>query len=54
MSVAASNVGNGNGDGDGGGSGGGALLEVDDIQTYYGSIQALKGVTLSVEEEEPA
>jgi branched-chain amino acid transport system ATP-binding protein len=29
-----------------------ALLEVDDIQTYYGNIQALKGVTLAVEEGE--
>jgi branched-chain amino acid transport system ATP-binding protein len=28
------------------------LLEVDDIQTYYGNIQALKGVSLSVEEGE--
>jgi branched-chain amino acid transport system ATP-binding protein len=29
-----------------------ALLEVTDIQTYYGAIQALKGVSLSVEEGE--
>ncbi len=29
-----------------------AFLEVDDIQTYYGNIQALKGVTLEVEEGE--
>jgi branched-chain amino acid transport system ATP-binding protein len=29
-----------------------ALLEVDDIQTYYGNIQALKGVSLTVEEGE--
>jgi len=29
-----------------------ALLEVEDIQTYYGNIQALKGVTLTVEEGE--
>ena len=29
-----------------------ALLEVEDIQTYYGNIQALKGVTLEVEEGE--
>jgi branched-chain amino acid transport system ATP-binding protein len=29
-----------------------ALLEVRDIQTYYGSIQALKGVSLEVEEGE--
>jgi branched-chain amino acid transport system ATP-binding protein len=28
------------------------MLEVDDIQTYYGNIQALKGVTLEVEEGE--
>ena len=29
-----------------------ALLEVDDIHTYYGNIEALKGVTLQVEEGE--
>jgi branched-chain amino acid transport system ATP-binding protein len=29
-----------------------ALLEVEDIQTYYGNIQALKGISLSVEEGE--
>ena len=29
-----------------------ALLEVDDIKTYYGNIQALKGVSLEVEEGE--
>src|SRR3954470_21852664 len=29
-----------------------AFLEVDDIKTYYGNIQALKGVTLEVEEGE--
>ena len=29
-----------------------ALLEIDDIKTYYGNIQALKGVSLSVEEGE--
>jgi len=29
-----------------------ALLEVEDIQTYYGNIQALKGVSLTVEEGE--
>ena len=29
-----------------------AFLEVDDIQTYYGNIQALKGVTLEVAEGE--
>ena len=28
------------------------LLEVDDIQTYYGSIQALKGISLEVHEGE--
>ncbi len=29
-----------------------AMLEVDDIHTYYGSIQALKGVSLRVDEGE--
>jgi branched-chain amino acid transport system ATP-binding protein len=29
-----------------------ALLEVDNIETYYGNIQALKGVSLTVEEGE--
>ncbi len=29
-----------------------AFLEVDDIHTFYGNIQALKGVTLTVEEGE--
>src|ERR671933_2537292 len=29
-----------------------AFLEVDDIQTFYGNIQALKGVSLAVEEGE--
>jgi branched-chain amino acid transport system ATP-binding protein len=29
-----------------------AYLEVDDIKTYYGNIQALKGVSLNVEEGE--
>src|SRR6201989_332837 len=29
-----------------------AFLEVDDIQTYYGNIQALKGITLEVNEGE--
>jgi branched-chain amino acid transport system ATP-binding protein len=29
-----------------------ALLEVDDIQTYYGNIQALKGISLTVSEGE--
>ena len=29
-----------------------ALLEVDDIQTYYGNIQALKSISLTVEEGE--
>ncbi len=29
-----------------------ALLEVDDIHTHYGAIEALKGVSLTVEEGE--
>ena len=29
-----------------------AFLEVSDIQTYYGNIQALKGITLEVNEGE--
>jgi branched-chain amino acid transport system ATP-binding protein len=29
-----------------------ALLEVDDIHTYYGSIEALKGISLTVEDGE--
>ncbi len=29
-----------------------AMLEVDDIRTYYGNIEALKGVSLTVEEGE--
>jgi len=29
-----------------------AILEVDDLHTYYGSIHALKGISLSVEEGE--
>ena len=29
-----------------------ALLEVEDIHTYYGNIEALKGVSLNVEEGE--
>ena len=29
-----------------------AFLEVTDIQTYYGNIQALKGISLTVEEGE--
>ena len=29
-----------------------SLLELDDVQTYYGNIQALKGITLKVEEGE--
>jgi branched-chain amino acid transport system ATP-binding protein len=29
-----------------------AFLEVDDIKTYYGNIQALKGITIDVEEGE--
>jgi branched-chain amino acid transport system ATP-binding protein len=34
------------------GSNGAPLLRVDDIQTFYGSIQALKGVSLEVHEGE--
>ncbi len=29
-----------------------ALLQVDDIHTYYGAIEALRGVSLKVEEGE--
>ena len=29
-----------------------ALLEVDDIHTFYGNIEALKGISLEVEEGE--
>ena len=29
-----------------------ALLEVDDIHTYYGNIEALKGISLTVDEGE--
>src|ERR671932_84034 len=29
-----------------------ALLEVDDIHTFYGNIEALKGITLEVEDGE--
>ena len=29
-----------------------AMLEVDDIHTYYGNIEALKGISLTVEEGE--
>ena len=29
-----------------------ALLEVDDIHTFYGNIEALKGISLTVEEGE--
>ena len=29
-----------------------ALLEVDDLHTYYGNIHALKGVSLTVDEGE--
>ena len=36
----------------GGGNGKEPLLVVDDIQTYYGAIQALKGITLEVREGE--
>jgi branched-chain amino acid transport system ATP-binding protein len=34
------------------GPGGTAVLQVEDIQTYYGSIQALKGISLEVHEGE--
>jgi branched-chain amino acid transport system ATP-binding protein len=34
------------------GKGGGPILEIRDIHTYYGSIQALKGVSLTVNEGE--
>ena len=30
------------------GNGGPPLLEVEDIHTFYGSIEALKGITISV------
>ena len=33
-------------------NGGAPLLEVDDIHTYYGSIEALKGISISVREGE--
>ena len=33
-------------------NGGRALLEVEDIHTYYGSIEALKGISISVREGE--
>ena len=29
-----------------------AMLEVNDIHTYYGNIHALKGVSITVEEKE--
>ena len=29
-----------------------ALLEIDDLHTYYGNIEALKGVSLTVDEGE--
>jgi branched-chain amino acid transport system ATP-binding protein len=35
-----------------GGNGGTPVLEVEDIHTYYGSIQALKGISLTVYEGE--
>jgi branched-chain amino acid transport system ATP-binding protein len=35
-----------------GAAGDGALLRVDDIHTYYGSIEALKGISLEVHEGE--
>ena len=34
------------------GKGNGAILEVEDIHTYYGAIHALKGITLEVREGE--
>ena len=33
-------------------NGGAPLLEVEDIHTYYGSIEALKGISISVREGE--
>jgi branched-chain amino acid transport system ATP-binding protein len=36
----------------GGPNGGGVILDVDDIHTYYGSIHALKGVSIQVKEGE--
>jgi branched-chain amino acid transport system ATP-binding protein len=39
-------------DGNGRGAGNGPILEVEDIHTYYGSIHAIKGVTLEVREGE--
>jgi branched-chain amino acid transport system ATP-binding protein len=38
--------------GNGNGSGSGVVLELDDVHTYYGSIHALKGVSLRVHEGE--
>jgi branched-chain amino acid transport system ATP-binding protein len=35
-----------------GGDGGGKILELENVHTFYGSIQALKGVTLDVGERE--
>ena len=35
-----------------GGRGNGAILEVEDIHTYYGAIHALKGITIEVREGE--
>ena len=37
---------------DGGGDGGGKILELENVHTFYGSIEALKGVTLDVGERE--
>jgi branched-chain amino acid transport system ATP-binding protein len=34
------------------GNGAGVILEVADVQTYYGAIQALKGITIDVREGE--
>jgi branched-chain amino acid transport system ATP-binding protein len=39
-------------DGNARGAGNGPILEVEDIHTYYGSIHAIKGVTLEVREGE--
>jgi branched-chain amino acid transport system ATP-binding protein len=39
-------------DGNARGAGNGPILEVEDIHTYYGSIHAIKGVTLEVHEGE--
>jgi branched-chain amino acid transport system ATP-binding protein len=46
--------GNGRSDGNGrgNGNGNGVILEVRDVETYYGAIQALKGISLEVREGE--